>query len=101
MFCISVTSFGQTQSVRGVITSEGEPVPGALVLVKGTQRGTVTDIDGNFSIEAAAGETLVVSFVGYTTKEVAVIGGQTTYNVTLDLSTSDLSEVVVVAMVAK
>jgi TonB-linked SusC/RagA family outer membrane protein len=96
MFCISAMSFGQTQSVKGVVTSEGEPVPGALVLIKGTQKGTVTDIDGNFSMEAASGDVLVVSFVGYSTKEVPVVGGQTTYNVTLDLSTSDLSEVVVV-----
>ena len=96
MFCISVTSFGQSQSVRGVVTSEGEPVPGALVMVKGTQKGTVTDIDGNYTIDAAAGQVLVVSFVGYTTKEVPVVGGQTTVNVTLELSTSDLSEVVVV-----
>nr|WP_236025524.1 TonB-dependent receptor [Algoriphagus oliviformis] len=93
---MGVSSFGQSQSVRGVVSSEGEPVPGALVLVKGTQRGTVTDIDGNYSIDAAPGEILVVSFVGYTTKEVAVVGGQTEINVTLDLSTSDLSEVVVV-----
>jgi TonB-linked SusC/RagA family outer membrane protein len=96
MFCISVTSFGQSQSVRGVVKSEGEAVPGALVSIKGTQRGTVTDIDGNYSINAAGGETLVISFVGYTTKEVAVVGGQTVYDITLDLSTSDLSEVVVV-----
>lgn len=96
MFCISITSFGQAQAIRGVVTSEGEPVPGALVLVKGTQRGTVTDIDGVYTINAAAGEILVVSFVGYNTKEVAVVGGQTTIDVTLDLSTSDLSEVVVV-----
>ncbi len=96
VLCTSVASFGQSQSVQGVVTSEGEPVPGALVLVKGTQRGTVTDIDGNYSINAAPGEVLVVSFVGYTTKEVPVVGGQTTVNVTLELSTSDLSEVVVV-----
>ena len=96
MFCISHLSFGQAQTVKGVITSEGEPVPGALVLIKGTQKGTVTDIDGNFSIGASAGDVLVVSFVGYTSKEVAVVGGQTTYNISLSLSTSDLSEVVVV-----
>jgi TonB-linked SusC/RagA family outer membrane protein len=96
MFCISVTSFGQSQSVRGVVTSEGEPVPGALVMVKGTQKGTVTDIDGSYTIDAASGDILVVSFVGYTTKEVAVTGGQTTINVDLVMSTSDLSEVVVV-----
>lgn len=96
MICMSATSFGQTQSVRGVVVSEGQPVPGALVSIKGTQRGTVTDIDGNYTINAAAGETLVISFIGYNTKEVPVVGGQTVYDVTLDLSTSDLSEVVVV-----
>ena len=98
MLCVSMVSFGQTQSIRGVVASapDNEPVPGALVLVKGTQRGTVTDIDGTYTLEASPGETLVISFVGYTTKEVAVAAGQTTVNVTLELSTSDLSEVVVV-----
>ena len=96
MFCISQPSFGQVQTVRGVITSESEPVPGALVMIKGTQKGSVTDNNGNFSIDASVGEILVVTFVGYTSKEVAVVGGQTTYNISLDLSTSDLSEVVVV-----
>jgi len=96
MSCISQFSFGQVQKVRGVITSENEPVPGALVMIKGTQQGSVTDNNGNFSIDASAGEILVVSFIGYTSKEVAVVGGQTTYNVSLELSTSDLNEVVVV-----
>jgi TonB-linked SusC/RagA family outer membrane protein len=71
-------------------------VPGALVQVKGTQRGTITDIDGTFSINAASGDILVVSFIGYATKEIAVAGGQTIFNISLDLSASDLSEVVVV-----
>ncbi|MBC6368311.1 TonB-dependent receptor [Algoriphagus sp. AK58] len=98
MLCFSIASMGQTQSVRGVVTSDPdkEPIPGALVLIKGTQKGTVTDIDGSFTIEAAPGEVLVVSFVGYNTKEVPVVAGQTTVNITLAYSTSDLSEVVVV-----
>lgn len=98
MLCLSIVSFGQTQSVRGVVKSgpDNEPVPGALVLIKGTQKGTVTDIDGAFTIDASPGEILVISFVGYATKEVAVVAGQTNVNVSLDLSTSDLSEVVVV-----
>lgn len=98
MLSLSMVSLGQTQSVRGVINSnpENEPVPGAIVLIKGTQKGTVTDFDGKFTIEASPGEILVISFVGYTTKEVAVIAGQTNINVSLDISTSDLSEVVVV-----
>ncbi|GMQ34803.1 SusC/RagA family TonB-linked outer membrane protein [Algoriphagus taiwanensis] len=96
--CMSLQSLAQTQTIRGVVLSEPdkEPVPGALVLIKGTQKGTVTDIDGSYSIEATPGEILVVSFVGYTTQEVAVVAGQTTVNINLPLSTSDLSEVVVV-----
>ncbi|GAB2496246.1 TonB-dependent receptor [Algoriphagus taiwanensis] len=95
---MSLQSLAQTQTIRGVVLSEPdkEPVPGALVLIKGTQKGTVTDIDGSYSIEATPGEILVVSFVGYTTQEVAVVAGQTTVNINLPLSTSDLSEVVVV-----
>ena len=98
MLSVSMVSFGQTQTVRGVVTSapDNEPVPGALVLIKGTQKGSVTDIDGTFSIDANPGQILVVSFVGYTTKEVPVVAGQTNLNINLDLSMSDLSEVIVV-----
>jgi TonB-linked SusC/RagA family outer membrane protein len=96
MFSISVTSFGQSQPVTGTVISEQEPVPGALVQIKGTQRGTITDIDGSFSINVMPGEILVVSFIGYTTKEITVSAGQTNLPIDLDLSTSDLSEVVVV-----
>jgi TonB-linked SusC/RagA family outer membrane protein len=96
--CISISSFGQTQTITGVVVSvpDNEPIPGALVSIKGTQKGTVTDIDGSFSIQAAPGETLVFSFVGFVAKEVAVVAGQSTVNVSLEYSTSDLSEVVVV-----
>jgi TonB-linked SusC/RagA family outer membrane protein len=76
--------------------SEQEPVPGALVQIKGTQRGTITDIDGSFSINVESGEIMVISFIGYVTKEIAVTGGQANFNISLDLSASDLSEVVVV-----
>jgi len=96
MFSISVASFGQSQPVTGTVMSEQEPVPGALVQIKGTQRGTITDIDGSFSINVGPGEIMVVSFIGYATKEIAVTGGQTNFNISLDLSASDLSEVVVV-----
>jgi TonB-linked SusC/RagA family outer membrane protein len=96
MFSISVASFGQSQPVTGTVMSEQEPVPGALVQIKGTQRGTITDIDGSFSINVGPGEIMVVSFIGYATKEIAVAGGQTIFNISLDLSASDLSEVVVV-----
>jgi TonB-dependent starch-binding outer membrane protein SusC len=98
LFSFSLIAQGQTQTVRGVVksASDKEPVPGALVLIKGTQKGTVTDIDGSFSMDAAPGEVLVISFVGFVTKEVPVMPGQTNLNVELALSMSDLSEVVVV-----
>ena len=61
----------QTQ-VRGVVVDEtGEPVIGATVLIKGTSQGTITDFDGNFALTTQPGATLVVSYVGMTTKEVA------------------------------
>lgn len=98
LLCLSFTSFGQAQTVSGVVVSapDNEPVPGALVSIKGTQNGTVTDIDGAFSLQAAPGSILVVSFVGFVTQEVAVTANQSPLSISLEYSTSDLSEVVVV-----
>ena len=94
---LSVASYAQS-TVSGVIRTEGanETIPGVSVLVKGTTRGTVTDLDGKFQLEAAAGEVLSVSYIGYTTKEITIQGGQTQYDVILASSMSDLTEVVVV-----
>ncbi len=87
----------QSANVTGtVIDTSGEVVPGATIVVKGTQIGTVTDLDGNFSIQAAPGDILVVSFIGYSSREVSVQSGQTVYDISLEDSMSDLSEVVVV-----
>ncbi|MDR7129344.1 TonB-linked SusC/RagA family outer membrane protein [Algoriphagus sp. 4150] len=99
LFLVSVSSaFSQSVTVTGTVVSEGdnEPIPGALVSIKGTQNGTVTDIDGGFTIQAAVGQTLVVSFIGFTTSEVVVSSASTPLQITLGYSTSDLSEVVVV-----
>ncbi|QDH80965.1 TonB-dependent receptor [Echinicola soli] len=79
-----------------VLDDTGEPLPGASVVVEGEpSKGTVTDIDGNYSIEAAEGATLVFSYIGFESKKV-VVGSQSTINVTLTMSTSSLEEVVVV-----
>lgn len=83
----------QTQ-VRGIVVDEsGEPVIGATILIKGTYQGTVTDIDGNFTLTAPVGGTLVVSYVGYITEEVAV---SSQVRVVLTSDTEQLDEVVVV-----
>ena len=61
------TSVQQAKKITGtVVDSKGEPIIGASVLVKGTSNGTITDVDGNFSLNASQGSVLVVSYVGYT-----------------------------------
>ena len=66
--------FAQTLTVTGVVTSkdDGQPVIGASILVKGTSNGTITDFDGNYTITADKGQTLVVSYVGMKTQEIVI-----------------------------
>jgi TonB-linked SusC/RagA family outer membrane protein len=87
----------QAQSISGTVTDEnGVPLPGATVLVEGTQNGVSTDFDGNYSINATSGDTLVFSFVGYTTASVNV-GASSTINAQLSADTQ-LEEVVVTSL---
>jgi TonB-linked SusC/RagA family outer membrane protein len=98
-FLLTLPSMGQSVGiVTGKVFSadDQQPLPGATVLVKGTNRATITGMDGDFSIQASSGEILVISFIGFTESEVAIQSGQTLYEVQLSLSTADLSEVVVV-----
>ena len=91
----SMGAFAQSLSVSGNIADDqGEPLLGANVLEKGTSNGAVSDFDGNYIINVAPGATLVFSYVGYQTKEVAV-GMQTTINISLTADNT-LDEVVVV-----
>lgn len=88
--------FQDTFPVSGVIKSEsGETLPGATILVKNTTQGTVSDVDGNFRIETAEDAILVISFIGFQTKEVPV-NGRTVLNIDLSADTDVLDEVVVV-----
>lgn len=93
----SVPSMSQAVSsevIGDVIDATGEPLIGATVLLKGTQTGTVTDIDGQFKINAPQGGVLVISYVGYKTQEVKVTGDKIT--VTMQEDSEVLEEVVVV-----
>lgn len=104
VFALSLLMLGgkaiaqEQRTVTGTIMSQEdqELIPGVSVLVKGTTRGTVTDIDGEFSLEVANGEILVTSFIGYETQEVTVEPGMNQIEIFLSSSFSDLSEVVVV-----
>lgn len=89
------TSFSFAQQVKGRVSDpNGEGLVGVTVSVKGANRGTATDIEGNYKIDAANNAVLVFSFVGYVAKEVTVTGQA--LNVTLEVDDRLLSEVVVV-----
>ncbi|WP_186756819.1 SusC/RagA family TonB-linked outer membrane protein [Echinicola salinicaeni] len=93
-FMVSIT-FAQNVTITGTVTDgeSGEPLPGANILVKGQASGTVTDMDGKYSLSVAEDATLIFSFIGYTSQEVKV-GSNSVIDVAL--SGSSLEEVVVV-----
>ena len=91
----AVEAVQQAKKVTGVVRDAMGPVIGANVLIKGTTKGVITDIDGNFSLEVEPGATLVISFIGYTSKEI-VVGAEDHYEVSLAEDTEMLDEVVVV-----
>ncbi|WP_299681770.1 TonB-dependent receptor [uncultured Dokdonia sp.] len=83
------------QTVSGTVTEDNGPLPGANVIVKGTQNGATTDFDGNYTLNNVASDAILVfSYVGYSTQEIAV-GGRSTVNATLSLDNA-LDEVVLI-----
>lgn len=88
----------QTKSITGLVLDEkGEPVIGASVIVPGTTNGTITNIDGKFSLNGITAEqkTIQVSYIGYV-KQVVNISGLSNVNIKLVASNAELEEVVVV-----
>lgn len=91
------TAFAQEKAITGTVTdNSGIPLLGVNIIVKGTSNGTQTDFDGNYSITASVGETLSYSYIGYTSKEVAV-GANSVMNVSLEEGEA-LNEVVITAL---
>ena len=84
-----------TKKITGTVVDAQGPVIGASVMEKGTTNGTVTDFDGNFTLNVHPGATIVLSYIGYETQEIAV-GNQSNFNVTLKEDDAVLEEVVVV-----
>src|SRR5690606_44480 len=87
----------QGQVISGKVTDavDQSPIVGASVIVKGTQTGTATDLEGNFSLEVSPGSILVISSMGYATREIQV-NEQSVINVALELGSGCLNEVAVV-----
>lgn len=96
MMLLTFSAFAQKHQVTGKILDEEQmPIPGVNVVIKGTTVGTITGGDGTFSMQAADGEVLVVTYIGYTPEEVTV-KGNTPINLSLMPDMIGLSEVVVV-----
>ena len=90
------SSLQTTKIIKGIIADEsGEPIIGANIIEKGTQNGTISDADGHFTLEIKNNATLIISFIGYKTKEF-VVGNVSSINIKLSEDTETLSEVVVV-----
>jgi tonB-linked outer membrane protein, susC/ragA family len=97
-FLLFFTTIGWAQEiiVKGTVSSDEMPLPGAAVVVKGTTHGTQTDFEGNYTLTAKEGDILVFSFVGYTTQERRVTGSRP-INVSLKEEANVLEEVVLTA----
>ena len=90
---LSVNVYAQNVIIGTVVDETDEPLIGVSVIEKGTTKGAVTDLDGQFRLDVAAGTTLVVSYVGYDTKEVKAANGMT---IKLQPHANGLDEVVAV-----
>lgn len=98
LFFITVNVIGQNINVSGTVQDVAGPVIGASVVVKGTNNGTVTDLDGNFVLKNVSPKaTIVISFIGYVTQEIN-IKGRKTIKVNMKEDSQMLSEVEVVAV---
>ena len=101
LFCLTITIGGvwaQERTVTGKVTSaeDGSPLPGVNVVIKGTANGTVTDVEGAYSLSVPEGSTLVFSFIGLTTVEIPV-GERTIVDTQLSQDVQQLGEVIVTA----
>ncbi|MEN8250862.1 MAG: carboxypeptidase-like regulatory domain-containing protein, partial [Bacteroidota bacterium] len=97
---IAPFAYAQELQVSGTVTSseDGLSMPGVSIIVVGTQTGTSTDFDGNFSIIAEQGQTLQFNFIGYADKEVKITGSS--MNVVMDPDANVLDEVIVAGVAA-
>lgn len=95
LFC-NFEANAQSITVKGIVTdsSDNSPIPGVSVLVKGTTRGTSTDFDGNYSINAEIGETLVFAYLGMDKRNVKVL--RVKHNVKMTSNSEELEEIVVI-----
>ena len=93
---VHTSGFAQQKIVSGtIVDSSNIPMIGVSVVIKGTNKGTATDFDGNYSVSVEPGQTLVYSYIGYKTQEY-LVGNESTHNLTLETDSTELDAVVVV-----
>ncbi|MEG2180292.1 MAG: TonB-dependent receptor [Bacteroidales bacterium] len=91
--------YAQQTTIQGTVVDKNlnEPIIGASIVVKGTSHGTITDVDGNFSLtDVPVNSMIVASYVGYRAKEIKIVAGEKKYLISLEEDTKTLDEVVVV-----
>lgn len=94
--CLSVSAWSQQKTVTGKVTdASNEPVIGASILEKGTSNGTITNLEGKYSLSISPHSTLIISYIGYTNQEISV-GDKSVINIVLKEDSEQLEEVVVV-----
>ncbi|WP_372773883.1 SusC/RagA family TonB-linked outer membrane protein [Mangrovibacterium sp.] len=99
LFCafFGFSAYAQDLTINGQVNSkdDGQPLPGVSVVIKGTLKGTITDMDGNFTLQAPSNGTLQLSFIGMKSQEI-VINGKTTFNIIMENDAIGVDEVVVI-----
>jgi TonB-linked SusC/RagA family outer membrane protein len=97
LFLFVQTSFAQTKTITGTVKNkaDGIPIPGVSVAIQGTNKGSVTDIDGKYSINASTGQTLSFSYIGFATSSIKISDNTNSINVSLSEELKTLNEVIV------
>ena len=100
LFLVPLMVSAQQVQITGKVTEagSGDPIPGVNVVVKGSTIGTITDMDGGFSLEVNEGSVLLISFIGYTQKEITVTASQTNYEISLESDVTNLGEVIITGL---
>ena len=95
---LTSVTYAQDSTVNGTVKADedGTPLPGVTIIIKGTTKGTTTDVDGKFALAANSNDVLVFSYIGYVNQEITV-GSQSTIDVRLKGDATQLSEVIVTA----
>ena len=94
---ITEDAIQQITKIKGVIVDKTKaPLPGVSIVIKGTATGTITDINGNYSLDVSPQSVIVVSYIGFESQEILITGEKSQYDIVMVEDTENLDEVVVI-----